>query len=104
MNLPPELITRVKRHIKHIGPLQLGVTLAVLNAILGLLVAPIIILSISLAPNAHRQLPPIFGIGMGLVIAVPIFYGVGGFMLGLISGAVYNLVAKMTGGIEVEVE
>jgi hypothetical protein len=39
-----------------------------------------------------------------LGIFMPIFYAVFGFIFGIISAAIYNLVARWVGGIEVEVE
>ena len=41
-----------------------------------------------------------FGFGMFM----PVFYGVFGFIFGVISAAIYNLIARWIGGIEVEVE
>jgi hypothetical protein len=34
----------------------------------------------------------------------PVFYGVLGFLLGILAAWIYNVVAKWTGGIEFEVE
>lgn len=42
--------------------------------------------------------------GVGSVIFLPIFYGVLGFVFGLLTALLYNLVARFVGGIEVEVE
>lgn len=44
------------------------------------------------------------GIGMmiGLVIFVPIIYGSIGFVMGALGALVYNVVAKWTGGVEME--
>lgn len=39
---------------------------------------------------------------MGLLM--PVFYGVFGFIFGAISAALYNLIARWVGGIQVEVE
>jgi hypothetical protein len=40
----------------------------------------------------------------GMGILMPVIYGVMGFIGGVIGAAVYNLVARWIGGIEVEVE
>ena len=40
----------------------------------------------------------------GFGIFMPVFYGVFGFIFGVISAAIYNLIARWIGGIEVEVE
>ena len=40
----------------------------------------------------------------GFGIFMPVFYGVFGFVFGIISAAIYNLIARWIGGVEVEVE
>jgi hypothetical protein len=40
----------------------------------------------------------------GFGIFMPVFYGIFGFIFGVISAAIYNLIARWIGGIEVEVE
>ena len=41
--------------------------------------------------------------GGGAVVALPLFYGVFGFLTGLVVGAIYNFVSGFVGGLEVEV-
>jgi hypothetical protein len=40
--------------------------------------------------------------GIGAIILFPIVCGVSGFILGLLSGAIYNLAARIIGGVSVE--
>jgi len=40
--------------------------------------------------------------GIGAIILFPIVFGVAGFVLGVLSGAIYNLAARIIGGITVE--
>ena len=40
----------------------------------------------------------------GFGIFMPVFYGIFGFVFGIISAAIYNLIARWIGGVEVEVE
>ena len=94
-----------KRRIKRFSPLQLGKMLGVIYGIMGLLVAPLFLLGSMFA----SQLPPqqrvgIMALGAGFSVAIPFMYGAMGFILGVIGGFIYNLVAKWVGGIEVEVE
>jgi len=42
--------------------------------------------------------------GVGAVIFLPIFYGLMGFLAGLLTAALYNLAARAVGGLELEVE
>ncbi len=46
------------------------------------------------------------GIGMGIfyMIALPIIYGIIGFIAGAIGALLYNFFAKIVGGIEIEVD
>jgi hypothetical protein len=41
-------------------------------------------------------------LGAGAVVALPIFYGVLGFVFGALGAAIYNLAARLVGGIEIE--
>jgi hypothetical protein len=40
--------------------------------------------------------------GVGAIILAPIFYGFLGFLIGLLMSALYNLSARLMGGIEIE--
>ena len=42
------------------------------------------------------------GMGLGFAIAAPIFYGILGFVGGLLTGWLFNLAAGFVGGLEVE--
>jgi hypothetical protein len=42
------------------------------------------------------------GLGIAMLIVVPVFYGLAGFIIGALGAAVYNFVAKKFGGLEIE--
>jgi hypothetical protein len=42
------------------------------------------------------------GIGAGAIIVLPLLYGFLGFISGIITAALFNLVASMVGGIKIE--
>ena len=44
------------------------------------------------------------GMGVGFAIAAPIFYGVAGFIGGILSAALFNLAAGLVGGLEIETQ
>jgi len=104
----------MKRRIKWIAPLQAGKMMGVLYACLGLIFLPFIALAgVAGAFAQHAQQaqnapgPPaalMAGIMFGFGIFMPIIYGVMGFVFGIIMAAIYNLIARWIGGIEVEVE
>ena len=42
--------------------------------------------------------------GAGAIVVMPVFYGIIGAVTMLISAALYNVAAKIAGGIEIEVQ
>jgi len=104
----------MKRTIKRSAPLQSGKMLGVLLCLPGLIFLPIFMLAA--AAGAFAQHPQgteasstapaaaVAGIMFGMGILMPVIYGVMGFIIGVIGAAVYNLVARWIGGIELEVE
>ena len=98
----------MKKRLTYVSPLSLGITLGILYAILALVIAVPLFLIMSLAGAAgaahggQQALPAIFS-GVFLIF-LPIIYGVIGFIGGLLAALVYNLSAKMTGGVEFQVQ
>lgn len=43
-------------------------------------------------------------LGIGMMIGVPIFYGILGFVMGIIGALIYNAVAGIIGGVKFELE
>jgi hypothetical protein len=97
------LVTR----LKHIAPIQCAVVLAVLYALFGIIGGIIFIPYMALISSTvgdRSGMGPFAGIGIFAVVLFPIFYGIGGFIGGLIMAFLYNLVARWTGGLEVTFE
>lgn len=99
--------------IRKVGVLSLGKMMGALYALLGLIVGGCIALVSLLgagfaaaASSSDEQMPAAFGafLGAGAVILFPLFYGVLGFIGGLITALIYNLVAGAVGGLELEVQ
>ena len=93
------------RTIKRIAPLQAGKILGILYFALGVVLVPFILIVGFIGSHAAPHptaFPAIFG--AGFAVMAPIFYGVMGFIGGVISAALYNLAARFVGGVEVEVE
>ena len=88
--------------------------LGILYACMGLIFLPIFMLAAAAGAFAqHTQAAQgaaaapaaaIAGIMIGMGFFMPIIYGVMGFVVGIIGAAIYNLIARWIGGIEVEVE
>ena len=98
-------VTRIKR----IAPLQFGKVLAVLYGLLSLIIVPFYTMFLALASFAPPQrgggAPTIMlGFGVIMILILPVFYACMGFIFGVISAFIYNLVASWIGGIEIELE
>ena len=103
----------MKRRIQRIAPLQAGKMLGLLYVCMGLIFLPFFALAgLAGAFGQHAQpaqnagLPAAItaGIMFGFGVFIPIIYGVMGFVFGIITAAIYNVIAGWIGGIEVEVE
>jgi hypothetical protein len=97
--------------VKRIGVLSAAKVLCVLQAGIGLIVGLIItafsVLGASLGMDAiGDDSGPSLGIlfGMGAVAIIPLCYGILGFVGGIIGATIYNVVARIAGGLEVELE
>jgi len=97
--------------LRSINPVQLAIVSAVLYALVGILVA-LLFLAFSSTMGAMMAASgmsgtagrAMFGGGVVMVILIPIFEAIAGFIGGLIVGVLYNLVAGWTGGVEVTLE
>jgi hypothetical protein len=87
------------KRIQHVAPLQLGVVLGTLYGTISLIFVPFILL-ISLAGAGSKSGTGIFAGGMVFIILIPFIYAAIGFIGGVLAGAIYNIVAKWSGGIE----
>lgn len=92
--------------LKRVGPLSVGKNLGVLYAFMGALIgclfAVIGLLSASFAQGGASL--PGAGLGLLAIIIFPLIYGGIGFVGGTIMAALYNVVAGMVGGIELELQ
>lgn len=93
----------MRRRIRRIGVFATARMAAALYGLMGLLFVPFFFLASMLSPGESSGL---FGLGVGLVGAVllPLLYAVIGFITTAIGCALYNGLAGVFGGIEVEVE
>lgn len=93
------------RRLKRIAPLQLGKMAGCLYGAMGLLFMPFFLAMTVFAGSMPAGQGGIFAMmGVGFAICAPLLYAAMGFVIGLIGAAIYNLLAKWIGGIEVEVE
>jgi len=85
------------QQIRRFGVGQTAKVVAVLYAIMGLIIVPIFPIASMLSPNKSQ-------FGTGFALALLIIYGVVGFIFTAIGCALYNFVAGLVGGIEVELD
>ncbi|HKE84174.1 MAG TPA: DUF3566 domain-containing protein [Vicinamibacterales bacterium] len=93
--------------IRRVGPLSAAKIAATLYAVMGLIggvVFSLIGMAGVFGPQSSETFP--FGsmIGAGSIVVFPIMYAFIGFIGALIGAALYNVVAGMVGGVEVDVQ
>jgi len=97
-----------KRTIKRFDPIQLGKVFGLVYGGLALLFTPFMILIAMAGSHQPQGFPQSGGIigmfGIGFAIAFPIIYAILGFIGGIIGAFIYNIAAKIVGGIQLEVE
>ena len=95
----------VKKYITKIGVLSLGKIMGIIYAILGLIFGAIMTLfSLAVGPMMYSQGAEGMLFGAGAIIVLPVFYGILGFLSGIITALVFNAVTGIIGGLELEVE
>ena len=96
--------------LKRIAPLQAGKMLAAFYGLLSLVLVPFMFVAMTvagMAARSHGGAPPfpfMLGLGMGFILLLPILYALMGFVFGVISAWIYNLLTKWIGGFEFEFE
>lgn len=95
--------------IKRVSPLSCAKVFGVLYAVMGLIFGALVsLLAMAGGMAWSAQDEPagaVFGLlfGAGAIIVLPIFYGVCGAVFSALGALIYNVVAGLTGGIEVDV-
>ncbi|AFV22641.1 hypothetical protein Mpsy_0430 [Methanolobus psychrophilus R15] len=95
----------VKKLVRKIGVLSLGKITGVIYAVMGLIFGVIIaITSLTVGSMMYSQEAGRMLFGVWAIIALPIFYGVLGFIGGVITALIFNVVTGVIGGLELEIE
>jgi hypothetical protein len=91
--------------IKRIGVLKLAIFQAAMMAAFGLLAALVFMAFGSMLSGMGHEVGMMGMVGgIAALIILPIIYGIFGFIAGAIGAALYNLIAGIVGGIELDVE
>jgi hypothetical protein len=87
--------------IKRVGVLSLGKMFGAFYAVIGLFAGVFFALAILIAPPNDR-IPAALGILW--IVFMPPLYGIVGLIAGILVAALYNLIASLAGGVELDVE
>ena len=96
--------------LKRIAPLQAGKMLGAFYGLFSLLFVPFMLFFMAIGSMAARStgnsapLPLMFGMGIGFMIFLPVLYAGIGFVFGVLSAWIYNLLTKWIGGLELDFE
>ena len=99
------------QRLKSVGVMSVAKTATVLYAGIGLIAGAVVWLITMAAPDLFTSSSivggkALFGLAGGAVVLIvlPVVYGCVGFVIGLVASWLYNMVARITGGIEVSLE
>ena len=87
--------------VERIDAMSLGKIFAGIYALFGLVTGVFVSLFGSIATGAGAS---IAGLGLLAVVVLPLLYGLLGFIGGIITAWIYNLIAKKFGGIKIELK
>jgi hypothetical protein len=90
--------------LKHVGVFSALKVFAVLHAVLGLIAGAMFSLFSMVGGALGGERSGMMGMlfGVGAIIIFPILYGIIGAIAGAIGALIYNLVARFTGGLELD--
>ena len=101
------------KQLRSIGPLSCAKVAAIIYGVIGLIIGAFVsLLSLlgvfggGFGATGGEPSAPIFGLlfGVGAIILLPLMYACMGAIGGVIMAGAYNLVARVVGGIELEIE
>jgi hypothetical protein len=97
--------------LKRVGIVSVAKITAVIGIVIGLIMGIIIGLISTLFGSIFDMMGPemMGGAGFGAlgllaIVILPIVYGIGGFIYGAVVAAIYNIIARIIGGIVLEFE
>ncbi len=98
-------MTATTTRLRSINPIAIGLVLGIMYALFGVLVA----LFFMAFGGMMMATVPMYahgfgGLGIFSLVIFPVIYFVGGFLGGLVTAALFNLVAGWVGGVELTFE
>ncbi len=97
------------QELKKVDPLSAGKICGIMYTIMGVVIGLIYALyfagmGLLVTSMSGTEGTLMIIIGVVCIVAVPIIYGIIGFLSGLIGAAIYNLLARKIGGIKLEIK
>jgi hypothetical protein len=89
----------MKKRLTRVAPLRAAIVLGILGGFIGVLFAPIFLVAAFFSPKEGNSTVIA---GLAIAVLMPFFFAAIGFLSGLLGAALYNLVAKWTGGLQVD--
>jgi len=105
---PDTTPVRTTMRLKRVGIFSSGLFMGAGGACMGLIFGGIVVLMTLAGAGAAQNGPGgnevgmAIGMGVAAIFIAPLLYGIGGFIAGVFYAFVYNLIAGMTGGLEME--
>jgi hypothetical protein len=91
--------------VKSVGVLSVAKIMGLIYACMGLIFAPVFLVVGMMGSLVAQDKNPLAGMaGVVLAVLIPFIYGAMGFIIGAICALLYNLLAKLVGGFELELE
>jgi len=91
--------------VKSVGVLSVAKIMGLIYACIGLIFAPVFLVVGMMGSLMGQDKNPFAGMaGVVLAVLIPFIYGAMGFIIGAIGALLYNLLAKLVGGFELELE
>ena len=98
--------------LRRVGVLSAGIFAGAAGVLMGLFAGTFMLLFslVGFAAQAGaggggpRANVPFAAVGVGMMFLAPVFYGIMAFLGGVIYAVLYNVVASMTGGLEIELD
>ena len=91
--------------VRRFAPLSVAKVAGALYALIGVIIGAIVALAALAGGFGSDENAGFMGslFGVGAIVAFPLLYGCFGFVFTLLAAWLYNIVAGMVGGIEIEV-
>ena len=93
--------------VKRIGPLSVGKIAGTLYAVMGVLIGAVVsLIAMAGGMASDSAAGSGFGalIGVGAIVLFPLLYGGLGFIFTMIMAVLYNVVAGIVGGVELDLQ